>query len=284
VLHALVEQVTVGLADERPRRLPQDLHDLGAVQVGPDLVQFLLLGQDSDPPFQVVVGTLEALCLGLVPRRAVGPGQHVQPGQQVARVPYITPDSRIGPLAPPVTVEPQVQRDQLGHVRDHGGGEAQRGEPLPGHGRPDHFMVVEGDLATRQRAARLGLADIVQQGGEPDHQVLVQPVRRLERGGPRQDGQRVLVDVLVPEMLVPLQPELGHLRQDQVRDPGVHQQGYAAHRPVGPGGADELGQLGADPFRRHHRQPAGHRGHRRPHLGHHGEPEFRGEPGRAEHP
>src|SRR5262249_19892828 len=57
VLHALVEQVTVGLADERPRRLPQDLHDLGAVQVGPDLVQFLLLGQDSDPPFQVVVGT-----------------------------------------------------------------------------------------------------------------------------------------------------------------------------------------------------------------------------------
>ena len=85
-------------------------------------------------------------------------------------------------------------------------------------------------------------------------------------------------------MLVPLQPELGHLGQDLFRDPRVHQYGYPAYRSVGAGRAEQLGQLAADPFRGHHRQPGGHRGHRRPHVGFHGKAELRGEPRRAEHP
>jgi len=42
VLHALFQQVRAGLADDRPLRHAEDLHDLGAVQVRPDLAQFLL--------------------------------------------------------------------------------------------------------------------------------------------------------------------------------------------------------------------------------------------------
>src|SRR4051812_24547243 len=59
------------LADERPRRQPEELHDLVAVQVRPDPGE-ILLGRDSrDPLFQLVVGALQRRGLALVARRAV---------------------------------------------------------------------------------------------------------------------------------------------------------------------------------------------------------------------
>ena len=85
-------------------------------------------------------------------------------------------------------------------------------------------------------------------------------------------------------MLVPLQPELGHLGQDLFRDPRIHKHGYSAHRPVGAGRAEQLGQLAADPFRRHHRQPAAIAVIAACTLGFHRKAELCGEPRGAEHP
>ena len=86
VLEPQLAQVSVGPADQRPRRYPQDGHDVVAVQVGPDRGQLLLGAQLGDPRLQAVVGAGQPRGLGLVPGRAVGPGQRVQPGQQRARV------------------------------------------------------------------------------------------------------------------------------------------------------------------------------------------------------
>ena len=145
----------------------------------------------------------------------------MQPGQQRPSVPHVAPHRGIGPLRLAVAVEPQVQRDKLADVRDHGRGEPQCAEAVTGQGGPGQVMVVEGHPAIGQHAARLGLADVVQQRREPDHQVVFQAIRRLQRGRPGQHGQGVLVDVLVPDMLVRLQPQPGDLRQDLLRHPGA---------------------------------------------------------------
>jgi hypothetical protein len=68
-------------------------------------------------------------------------------------------------------VEAQVQ---LGEQRDGGHqvlGEAQRLEPPAHHGRPDHLVVVERHPAAGLLAAGARLADVVQQRGQPQHQV-----------------------------------------------------------------------------------------------------------------
>ena len=123
----------------------------------------------------------------------------------------------------------------------------------------------------------------MQQRGQPEHEVGFQPVPGLQGDGPLQHGQRVLVDVLVPEMLVGLKPEPGNLREHLIGYPGVHQQRDPAHRAAARC-QQELDELIPDPFRRHHRQPAGHRGHRRLYVGLHGKAELCGEPRGAEHP
>ena len=56
----------VGAPDVAARGDPEDLHDLVAVQVGPDRGQFLLLGQALDAVLQGVVGTLQGPCPALV--------------------------------------------------------------------------------------------------------------------------------------------------------------------------------------------------------------------------
>ena len=74
----------------------------------------------------------------------------------------------VGPaaVALAVAVEPQVQLDEPGHVVDHVVGLAQLGEALAGHAGADHLVVVElhplGPVA-----AGAGLADVVEEGGEP---------------------------------------------------------------------------------------------------------------------
>ena len=99
-----------------------------------------------------------------------------------------------------------MQLDQLGHVGHHLLGEPERGQPLPGHLGPDHFVMVEGDPAVRQLGAGLRFADVVQERGQSQHQVAGQSVPLFQLDGLAQHGERVLVDVLVPEVLVGLEP------------------------------------------------------------------------------
>ena len=176
-----------------------------------------------------------------------------------------------------------MEGDQGGHVVGHAGGEAQLAEPGPGHRGTHHLMVVERHPAVRQQAAGLRLADVVQQRGQPEPQIGLQPVPGFQGDGLVQHGQRVLVDVLVPEMLVDLEPEPGNLGQHLIGHPGVHQQFDPAHRAVARC-EHELGELVRDPFGRYHRQPRSQRRDRVAHLGGHREAELRGETGGAQHP
>ncbi|MDH6190129.1 hypothetical protein M2168_003161 [Streptomyces sp. CZ24] len=96
-----------------------------------------------------------------------------------------------------------------------------------------------------------------------------------------QDGQAVLVDVLVTVMLVTLQPQRRKLRQHVRGEAGVDEQGEALARV---GGEQELVELVADPLRGDDGDPLGHRRHGGDHLGRHVEVELRGEPGGAHHP
>ncbi len=145
-------------------------------------------------------------------------------------------------------------------------------------------MVVEGHPAVRELGAGLRLADIVQQRCQPDHQVGLQAVTLLQFDRLLQHGQRVLVHVLVPHVLIGFQPQPGHLGQDHIRHPGVHHQLDPADRVPGVRREQQLLQLIADPLRGHDRQPRGQLPHGRGHFRGHGEAELRGEPGRAHHP
>ena len=66
---------------------------------------------------EAVVGAGQPGGLRAVPGGAVGPGQHVQPGQQRAGVADVPADRGVRPLALAVAVEPQVQLDQPGRRR-----------------------------------------------------------------------------------------------------------------------------------------------------------------------
>jgi hypothetical protein len=175
-------------------------------------------------------------------------------------------------------VEAQVQ---LGQQRDGGDdvlGEAQRLEPPADHRRPDHLVVVERHAAARLLAAGARLADVVQQRRQPQHQVRARP---LERDGPLQHLQGVVVDVLVLVPLVDLEPQRGQLGQHLVGQPGVDQQLQAGPREAA---EQQLGQLVGDPLDADDLEPLGHRPHRLDHLGHDGEAELAGEAGGPQHP
>ncbi len=280
MLDAQVQQVPERPPDRAARRHPQDAHDLVAVQVGPQAGQFFLLAEFLDPVLEAVVGPGQPGGLGLVSRGAVCPGQGVQAGEQGARVPDVAADGGVGPLARPVAVEPQVQEDQGRDVLDHRRGEAQLPQPLARHGGALRLVVVERDPPVGQPGPGLRLADVVQQRRQPQHQVAVQPVPRLQRDRLLEHGERVLVHVLVPEMLVSLEPEPGHFGQHLLRHAGVDQQDDAPDRVRG---EHELGQLVPDPLgRRCGPQPPGQPLHRAGDLGDRLESELRGEPGRAQ--
>ena len=94
----------------------------------------------------------------------------------------------------------------------------------------------------------------------------------------------MLVDVLVPHVLVGLQPQAGHLRQHHVGHAGVHQQLDPAPGTPGTGRQHELGQLVPDPLGGDHLQPGGQLAHGRGGVRGHREPQLRGEPGGAHDP
>jgi len=248
VLHPQLEQVRVGPADQRSRRDAEQRHDLVAVQVRPDPGQLLLLFEPGDPLFERVVAAGQPLRLRLVPGRAVGPGQGVQPGQQRARVGDVPADGGVRPLARAVPVEPQVQPDQPRDVVRDIVGEPELAQPLARQLRPDDVVMVERDPAARKQRPGVRLADVVQQGGEPQPQVPLEPVPLFQLDGLVEHGQRVPVDVLVPVVLVHLQPEPGDLGQDVLGHAGLDQQVDPGRRATGPGRPQQLLELGGDPL------------------------------------
>jgi hypothetical protein len=111
-------------------------------------------------------------------------------------------------------VEAQVEEGQPGHRLDDLLGVPQRGQPLAHQLGADHLVVVEGDPAAGLVASGGRLADVVQQRGQPQHQVrrwclligLLQCDRLI------QHGEGVRVDVLVLVVLVDLHLQGGQLR------------------------------------------------------------------------
>src|SRR4249919_1649282 len=83
VVHPELEQERVRRPDLPARRDPEDLHDLLAVEVGPDRGQLLLLRQPRDPGLELVIGTTQTIGLALVAGRAVGAGEDVQAIEQL---------------------------------------------------------------------------------------------------------------------------------------------------------------------------------------------------------
>jgi hypothetical protein len=118
----------------------------------------------------------------------------------------------------------------------------------------------------------------VQQRGQAQHEVRAV---LLERDGPLQDLQGVVVDVLVLVPLVDLQPQRRQLGQHLVGQPGVDQQLQAGPREAT---EQQLGQLVGDPLDADDVQPTGHGPHRLDHLGRDGEAELAGEAGGPQHP
>ena len=88
--------------------------------------------------------------------------------------------------------------------------------------------------------ARRGLADVVQQRGQAQDEVGPGHVAALEVDRLLEDGERVLVDVLVVVVLVDLQPQRGDLGQHVLRQPGVDEQPQTGAGRVGQEELDEL--------------------------------------------
>ncbi len=171
-----------------------------------------------------------------------------------------------------------MQEDQVRDVLDHRRGEAELLEPPARHARADHLVMMEGHPPVGQPGPGVGLADVVQQRREPQHEVVLQLVAVLERDRLLQHGERVLVHVLVPEVLVGREPEPRHLGQHLLRHPRVDQEPDPADRVRR---EHDLAQLVPDPLGGHDLQPAGQPGHRVPDVAGRLEAELRGEPRRA---
>ena len=170
-----------------------------------------------------------------------------------------------------------MQLNQPGDIVHDIFGEPQRGEPLSGQLGPDHLVVMEGHPAVRQPGTGPGLADVVQQRGQSQHQVTGEPVPSLQPDGLAQHGEAVLVDVFVTEMLVCFEPQPGHLRQHVLGHAGFDEQVDAPRRV---GRQHQLGQLIGDPFGGNGlEQPGSLAPHGLAHVIGHGEAQLGGKPG-----
>ncbi len=111
-IEAQVEQVVVGLTNQRTWLQLELAHDLVAVEVRADLVEVLLDRELGDPLLERVVRRGQRLGLSDVAGRAVGAGQPMQPIEQRAGVPDIAAHRGVCPGATRVAMKPQVQLDQ----------------------------------------------------------------------------------------------------------------------------------------------------------------------------
>ena len=171
LLHAQVHEEAVGLADDRPGGHAELGHDLAAVEVGADGGQLLGGAQGLDTLLEVVVGAVQHGGLAAVAGGDVGPGEPVEALQQGTGVGGVAAHGRVRPGGVDVAVEAQVELDQPRDVLDGLLVEAQRPQTLGRHPGTDVVVAVEGDGAVGQEAAGGGLADVVEDGGQAQHQV-----------------------------------------------------------------------------------------------------------------
>ena len=178
--------------------------------------------------------------------------------EEVARVGHVAAHCGVGPCGLAVAVEAQVQRDQVGDSLDRRLVEVQGLHALARHLRAHNLVVMEGHGAVRLEAAGRRLADVVHEGGETQDEVRgghgavragLQVHRLLD------DGEGVLVDVLVALVLVNRGDQCSDLGQDDIGDARVHHQLDAAARV---GRDDEALEFGADALSGHDLQARGH--------------------------
>ena len=222
LVDADLEQHGQRLADRRARRDAEVRHHLLAVEVGTD--------RSPAPPARcssaMRASSASMRCasspgLSLVAGGAVAAGQLVELVEQVAGVADVAADGAVGPHVVAVAVEPQVQVHELADGVDLVVGVAQGAQPVAGHAGADHLVVVERH-PVRPDGARLGLADVVEQRGQPHD-------RAAGRGlGDHRDrvGQHVLVAV----DRVLLDPHGGQLGEETSATPGVDEEPQPGRR------------------------------------------------------
>ena len=174
----------------------------------------------------------------------IAPHQLVERLEEVAGIAHVATDRGVGP-SHLVGVGTQMEEHQVPDIVDDLARVAQRPQPLPGHPRPDHLVVVEAHPAGAELPGGR-LADVVEEGGEPEHQV-----------GAGAHGHR---DAVGQHVLVTLYRVLLHLQVDQLGEEVGGEPG-ADHPPQGRfrvGGGEQLGELVADPLRRDDLKPPGH--------------------------
>ena len=161
--------------------------------------------QRGNTLFQIVIGGRQECGLTLVASRAVCSGQSVKALEKFSRVRHVATNRRIAPLRIAVTVKTQVKSNQVRHGIGRGLVETQGLHALARHLCTHQFMMVERDRAIGFEAPRGRLTDVVHEGSKTQDKVRLG--NRAIRVGLQvdrliQDGERVLIDVLVPIVLI----------------------------------------------------------------------------------
>ena len=265
----MLEEEVHRLADPRSGRHPEDLHDPVPIDRRPDGIDLLAGTQIDYPLLQFVDPTLDLARLLAVTSRDVAADQIVEPAEQVAGVAHVTTHRPVGP-AHLEGVGTHVEVNQAGHGFDIVLRVAQRFEPGLGHPRSDHFVMVERD-ACGPEVARVGLANIVKQGGQPRY-----PVGGALGNHGQGVGQHVLV--VVNRILRHCQRrQFGkeNIGQARVHDPLQGRDHMLPH--------DDPVQFVANAFGTDDRKPLRHGGRRFDRFRIGGETERGGKPEQSEH-
>ena len=99
-----------------------------------------------------------------------------------------------------------MELDQPGNCLDGVGVESQLRQTLLCKLCPHHVMVVEGHGAARLKPLGGGLSDVVQQRGQTNRQVFLESIVGLIADSLLEDGEGVLVDILVVVVLIAFEP------------------------------------------------------------------------------
>ena len=139
-------------------------------------------------------------------------------------------------------MEAEVEVDQLHHRLEVVVGVLERCHPLAGHPGAHHLVMVEGDPPVDERPGP-GLADIVEEGGQPQQTVGAGLVHHRQGVGQH---------ILVPVDRVLFEGQPGKLGEELVGQPGPDHEpeGRRWHRDH-----HDLVQLVTDPLGRHDGQP-----------------------------
>ena len=234
---------------------------------------------------QAVLGPGQPGRLGLVPGGAVGPGEHVQPGQQRPGVPHVAADRGVRPLARRRTRGTAGAARSAWPRRPPPRREAQRLQPGPGHRRADRLVVVEGDPAVRQQRAGLAACRCraaAPPAGAPGPAAgrSAPPARWTAPARSASAGTRPCAACARRSPAAAWAPRAAPRRPP--RCPPAARSPAPGRRAAGPAAACSARRGSARPRRPLSRGASSAHGHR--HLRGHGEAELRGEPGRAHDP